>query len=364
MAFSGPPHGAATRGTVENASRRGPKRPSDDNDGGASFQDPVIFMDMGRGTLDEIFREAQKIERACSQFEKVKGMTPGSANIDTVRALMESRLCEETVLNLQGVVVWSDSEEMHKRNVQQVYGLRCIKNNADGNCFFESLQQVLQDIRHQNSGDTVSQIRKKLVDALDDARDSYIDFIESDDGDISSNRFHLDEVAYKTREGKLTEWARYISHLRVNRVWANNLLVTVVPTVYRVVLNCFLKTDKSQTLTTYSQVGLSGCPAVYMYCNATHYEAMVPSRGLGGASTEYSFHETDAALRRAARREQIAKKQAHREEERRGGEEEISRKSLFANQKILIEKTLTMLEDADSDEDVSELLDILESLSN
>ena len=157
MAFRGPPHGAATRGTVEKASRQAPKRPSDDNDGGASAQDLADFTQFGEEILEGICRKAGEIERACSSFEMVHGMPPGGANLDVVKALMRGRearsgrfLCDERlgakfgmgealmgeaamgtslwydakVQNLDGIVDWSVSEEIHKQNVQWVYGLR------------------------------------------------------------------------------------------------------------------------------------------------------------------------------------------------------------------------------------------------
>jgi hypothetical protein len=224
----------------------------------------------------------------------------GSANLHAVKALMdggEARpgLCEEMQQDLTYTVKWSDEEPKHKRRVERAFGLRCVENSADGNCFFESLKQVLRDIGHAGADDSVRRIRRKLVDALAGARDVYIDFMTSDDDDILLNRFDLDEARCSSREGRLAEWARYLEHLRGNGVWANNLVVTAVPAVYGVVLKCFLKTERSQTLNTYSPVGAGrGCPEVFLYCNGRHYEAMVGrsggggEKGLGGGKKEKS----------------------------------------------------------------------------
>jgi hypothetical protein len=270
MAFSGHSRGAATGAKVGAHARK---------ETAMSLED---FTQFGQATLAHLLLEAEEVERACSRFETLRGMPPGSANLGVVKALMrggEARagggLCDEMQQDLRGTVQWSDSEDGHKRRVEEAFGLRCVENSADGNCFFESLQQVLRDIGHADAGDSVRRIRRKLVDALAGARDVYIDFISSDEDDLASNRFDLDEEKFRTHAGKLTEWARYIAHLRGNRVWANNLLVAAVPAVYGVVLKCFLRTEKSQTLNTYSPVGGRDWPVVYLYCDNRHYEAMV-----------------------------------------------------------------------------------------
>lgn len=93
MAFSGP----LPRHTVVKAdgeSRTAPSRTSDDNDGGAggaggaADRDLADFATFGQETLEHIFREAEKIERACASFERSRGMRAGSANLDEVKALM------------------------------------------------------------------------------------------------------------------------------------------------------------------------------------------------------------------------------------------------------------------------------------
>jgi hypothetical protein len=413
MAFRGPPHGAATRGTVEKASRQAPTRPSDDNDGGASAQDLADFTQFGEEILEGICRKAGEIESACSSFEMVHGMPPGGANLDVVKALMRGRearsgrfLCDERlgakfgmgealmgeaamgtplwydakVQDLDGIVVWSGTEEIHKQNVQQVYGLRCIKNKADGNCFFESLQQLLQAIGHVDASDSVSQIRNKLVDALDRARDEFMGFMSSDEPDLEFKRFDLDDVKCRTHEGILAEWARYISHLRGNGVWANNFLVTVVPVVYGVELNCFLKTSMSQVLWTYSPLEKGSCPEVFMYCNNRHYEAMEmvsPSRdsGLGTVSSHSTAHllaefaETVESVRKADRLQSFAKaerrecREKKMEARREARREEIREENRRAQieRESLIQRILVLLPTTDGP-DRTELLQTLDTL--
>jgi hypothetical protein len=401
MAFSGPlprhtvakadgeSRTAPSRAKADGESRTARSRASDDNDGGASEHELADFTAFGQETLERIFGEAGEIECACASFERSRGMRAGSANLDEVKALMAGSanrvpalaageagpLCEETRRDLSGVVEWADSEARHQANVGRVFGLRCVANSADGNCFFESLQQVLGDIGHPASGDSVAQIRNRLVDALAGAREQYIGFMASDDSDMHLKRFDRDDAACSTAAGARTEWARYLAHLRGNGVWANHFFVTAVPAVYGVVLNCFIKTAKSQTLNTYSPVGVRGCPAVYVYCNDRHYEAMLraaPSRGwpggvaahaaadgaaADGAAADYDdartaelkqeFEQTAHCFQRAVNRERREKM------ERRG---EMERKKHRRSGQI--DKVLQLLETAQG-EDASMLLDVL-----
>jgi hypothetical protein len=142
-------------------------------------------------------------------------MPPGSASLHEIKALMEGRearagggearagggearagggearaggpLCEETRRDLKDIVEWADSDARHQANVGRVFGLRCVENEADGNCFFESLQQFFRDIGHPASRDSVSRIRNRLVDALAGAREQDIGFMTSDNSDMHFN---------------------------------------------------------------------------------------------------------------------------------------------------------------------------------
>jgi hypothetical protein len=102
-----------------------------------------------------------------------------------------------------------------------------------------------------------------------------------------------------TAEGRLREWARYLQHLRTDRVWANNLCVPAVPAVYGVSLSIF-QSAASQGVASYTPVG-GGVGAVYMYCNDRHFNAMVRGAVARGGLESQSMAELHEELRTTLR---------------------------------------------------------------
>ena len=305
----------------------------DDNEAGAR---PTRGRRDHSAALERRWQRAERVERACAGYERAHEMAAGSASIAEARGWapsgkgdagkgdagkgdaagglgLETRgwapsgkgdavggLGLETRDTLAHKVAWSASDDGYKRNIGEALGLRTLENNGDGNCFFESLQQGLEAIGHAGAGDSVALIRNKLVDALE--RDGVrVDFIASDDADVLANRFDVDEAAMGTAEGRLREWARYLQHLRTDRVWANNLCVPAVPAVYGVSLSIF-QSAASQGVASYTPVGGGAAGRdVYMYCNDRHFNAMVRGAVARGGLESQSMAELDEELRKTLR---------------------------------------------------------------